>query len=619
MALAFNVVHREAVRVAAEQAALRTSVSAMFLNLARRSQTLVDRMIGELDAIERGEEDPKRLAQLFELDHLATRMRRNDENLLVLAGADSAAPRRDDALVVDVLRAAQSEVELYNRIEFGTVDTDISVAAHAVNDVVRLVAELLDNATRFSPPNTTVVADGRRIRDYVLIQIEDRGLGLTDEQLDSLNRRLAAAAERRRRRVPPDGSGRGEPARLPLRHPGGVAPQRRGRHRRPGDVARRHRGAAQQPGPRSGAHPAASADGRGADAAHPGRSRRAVRRCRHRRRRRCPTSGGPARRRPPSGSRRWTRGTPPRPCRRGGYTGPRSTIADPRPPRPPLPYPRRRHPRPRSRRPGRPPATAAGASLGSRDRGVPDRRPAAPARLHRGRRGRRRRARRPGPPGRAGRRAGRGGTAGRARRCPPHRSAPGPTSPPRLRSSGRWRRSGSGRTATTPPRSSPGPTSTSRPRPPPPLRPRPGCAPATAASRARRPRRPRRRPDRSCRPAPRAAPAPTARPRRVPDGLGTTMDGFGTRPSAPPSYDPPPAGRPAPAAAPAPAPARRPRPRAPGVRRPTRAGPGPAGLPSRLTAGTTRSGSAQAGAAGTARAGWHRTEERPGPQPADPG
>ncbi|MEU6074369.1 nitrate- and nitrite sensing domain-containing protein, partial [Micromonospora sp. NPDC047074] len=192
VALAFNVVHREAVRVAAEQAALRTSVSAMFLNLARRSQTLVDRMIGELDAIERGEEDPKRLAQLFELDHLATRMRRNDENLLVLAGADSAVPRRDDALLVDVLRASQSEVELYNRIEFGTVDTDISVAAHAVNDVVRLVAELLDNATRFSPPNTTVVADGRRIRDYVLIQIEDRGLGLTDDQLDSLNRRLAA-------------------------------------------------------------------------------------------------------------------------------------------------------------------------------------------------------------------------------------------------------------------------------------------------------------------------------------------------------------------------------------------------------------------------------------------
>ncbi|MEV6601221.1 nitrate- and nitrite sensing domain-containing protein [Actinoplanes sp. NPDC051346] len=191
VAQAFNVVHREAVRIAAEQAALRTSVSAMFLNLARRSQNLVDRMIGELDQIERGEEDPKRLAQLFELDHLATRMRRNDENLLVLAGADSSAPRREDALVVDALRAAQSEVELYNRIEFGTVDTDISIAAVAVNDVVRLVAELLDNATRFSPPNSVVVADGRRIRDYVVIQVEDRGLGMSEEQMDGLNRRLA--------------------------------------------------------------------------------------------------------------------------------------------------------------------------------------------------------------------------------------------------------------------------------------------------------------------------------------------------------------------------------------------------------------------------------------------
>jgi signal transduction histidine kinase len=191
VAQAFNVVHREAVRIAAEQAALRTSVSAMFLNLARRSQSLVDRMIGELDQIERGEEDPKRLAQLFELDHLATRMRRNDENLLVLAGADSSAPRREDALVVDALRAAQSEVELYNRIEFGTVDTDIAITAVAVNDVVRLVAELLDNATRFSPPNTVVVADGRRIRDYVVIQVEDRGLGMSEEQMDSLNRRLA--------------------------------------------------------------------------------------------------------------------------------------------------------------------------------------------------------------------------------------------------------------------------------------------------------------------------------------------------------------------------------------------------------------------------------------------
>ncbi|HKT02976.1 MAG TPA: sensor histidine kinase, partial [Rugosimonospora sp.] len=191
VAQAFNVVHREAVRVAAEQASLRASVSAMFLNLARRSQTLVDRMIGELDDIERSEEDPKRLSRLFQLDHLATRMRRNDENLLILAGADSSPPRREDALLVDVVRAAQSEVELYNRIEFATIDQDVSVTALVVNDVVRLLAELLDNATRFSPPQTAVVVDARRIGDYVLLQIEDRGLGMSPDQMSMLNHRLA--------------------------------------------------------------------------------------------------------------------------------------------------------------------------------------------------------------------------------------------------------------------------------------------------------------------------------------------------------------------------------------------------------------------------------------------
>ncbi len=192
VAQAFNVVHQAAVRVAAEQAALRTSVSTMFLNLARRSQALVDRMINQLDEIERNEEDPKRLARLFALDHLATRMRRNDENLLVLAGADSSPPRTDDAAIPDVLRAAQSEIEHYDRIEFGTVDSDVSVVALAVNDVVRLVAELFDNATRFSPPDTPVVAEGRRLGDQVIIQIEDRGVGMPYEQTEQLNAWLAS-------------------------------------------------------------------------------------------------------------------------------------------------------------------------------------------------------------------------------------------------------------------------------------------------------------------------------------------------------------------------------------------------------------------------------------------
>ncbi|MFF4876623.1 nitrate- and nitrite sensing domain-containing protein [Micromonospora sp. NPDC000668] len=188
---AFNAVHLEAVRTAAEQAALRASVATMFVNLARRSQILVDRLIGHLDRLERGEEDPDRLAELFQLDHLATRMRRNDENLLVLAGADSTRVQREPAALIDVLRAAQSEVEHYTRIEFGVIDRDIEVAAHAVNDLVHLVAELFDNATAFSPPDSQVMVEARRVGDRASLYVEDRGIGISREQLYELNERLA--------------------------------------------------------------------------------------------------------------------------------------------------------------------------------------------------------------------------------------------------------------------------------------------------------------------------------------------------------------------------------------------------------------------------------------------
>ncbi|MFF0229948.1 nitrate- and nitrite sensing domain-containing protein [Micromonospora sp. NPDC005254] len=188
---AFNAVHLEAVRTAAEQAALRASVATMFVNLARRSQILVDRLIGHLDRLERGEEDPDRLAELFQLDHLATRMRRNDENLLVLAGADSTRVQREPAALIDVLRAAQSEVEHYTRIEFGVIDRDIEVAAHAVNDLVHLIAELFDNATAFSPPDSQVMVEARRVGDRASLYVEDRGIGISREQLHELNDKLA--------------------------------------------------------------------------------------------------------------------------------------------------------------------------------------------------------------------------------------------------------------------------------------------------------------------------------------------------------------------------------------------------------------------------------------------
>lgn len=190
VAQAFNAIHQEAVRVATEQAQLRLSVAAMFVNLARRSQLLVDRLIRLIDKLEQGERDPDRLAELFRLDHLATRMRRNDENLLVLAGAEGGRRWAQTAPLIDVLRAAVAEVEQYTRIKIGSVD-DAEITAKAVNDIVHLVAELLENATSFSSPRTEVLVDARIVHDQVVIEVEDQGIGMSREQLTELNERLA--------------------------------------------------------------------------------------------------------------------------------------------------------------------------------------------------------------------------------------------------------------------------------------------------------------------------------------------------------------------------------------------------------------------------------------------
>jgi len=190
VARAFDEVHLEAVRVASEQATLRQNVSTMFVNLSRRSQLLVDRLIRQIDSLEQGENDPDRLSELFVLDHLATRMRRNDENLLVLAGAEVTRRWSEPALLADVLRAASAEVEQYARVEFGMVGGDVKVLGTAVNDVVHLVAELLENATTYSSPRTSVIVDARRVGDRAVIEIEDRGIGMSPEQLGELNRRL---------------------------------------------------------------------------------------------------------------------------------------------------------------------------------------------------------------------------------------------------------------------------------------------------------------------------------------------------------------------------------------------------------------------------------------------
>ncbi|WP_425348248.1 nitrate- and nitrite sensing domain-containing protein [Streptomyces palmae] len=192
VAAAFDDVHHEAVRLAAEQALLRGNVNAMFTNLSRRSQGLIQRQLSLISELESREADPDQLSSLFKLDHLATRMRRNGENLLVLAGEEPGRRWTRPVPLVDVLRAAASEVEQYERIELSAVPTT-EVAGRVVNDLVHLLAELLENATSFSSPQTKVKVTGHALPDgRVLVEIHDTGIGLSPEDLAAINERLAS-------------------------------------------------------------------------------------------------------------------------------------------------------------------------------------------------------------------------------------------------------------------------------------------------------------------------------------------------------------------------------------------------------------------------------------------
>ncbi len=191
VARAFDAVHGQAVRLAAEQAALQSNVSAMFVNLSRRSQALVERQLQLIEQLESNEQDPDQLSNLFQLDHLATRMRRNSENLLVLAGTDLAKRNAAPIPLVDVLRAAVSEVEQYQRIVVQSPPT-ATVAGRAGSDLVHLLAELLDNATNFSPPDSQVVMSSARTADgSVVVEITDRGVGMMEHELEDANTRLS--------------------------------------------------------------------------------------------------------------------------------------------------------------------------------------------------------------------------------------------------------------------------------------------------------------------------------------------------------------------------------------------------------------------------------------------
>ena len=190
VARAFDQVHREAVRLASNEAALRGNINAMFVNLSRRSQTLVERQIRLIDDLEQGEQDSDRLSNLFQMDHLATRMRRNSENLLVLAGHELSKRWSEPVALVNVLRAAVSEIEHYERV-VPDIQPGISVRGQAVNDVVHLLSELAENATTFSPAESLVHVSGYSLNSGgVLLDITDQGVGMGAEEIAHANWRL---------------------------------------------------------------------------------------------------------------------------------------------------------------------------------------------------------------------------------------------------------------------------------------------------------------------------------------------------------------------------------------------------------------------------------------------
>ncbi|GII75899.1 hypothetical protein Sru01_08810 [Sphaerisporangium rufum] len=191
---AFNTVQETAVRVAVEQAELRRGYRAILLNLARRTQSLVHRQLGILDAMERRATEPAELADLFRVDHLATRMRRNAENLIVLSGASPGRAWRRSVPMVDVVRGALAEIEDYTQVTLMPMG-EAELAGRAIGDVIHLLAELIENAVSFSPPYATVQVSGQEVGKGYVVEIEDRGLGMSEADLAVANARIAEPPE----------------------------------------------------------------------------------------------------------------------------------------------------------------------------------------------------------------------------------------------------------------------------------------------------------------------------------------------------------------------------------------------------------------------------------------
>ncbi|MQA63454.1 MAG: HAMP domain-containing protein, partial [Actinophytocola sp.] len=194
VARAFDAVHSQALRLAVEQAGMREAYSSVFVNLSRRSQSLVQRQLQLIERLERDEEDADQLATLFQLDHLATRMRRNNENLMMLSGSDGGRRSGRPVSTADVLRAAVSEIEQYQRVVVQSPPST-KVVGHAASDLMRLLAELLDNATSFSPPETQVTVSTSVGNDgSMTVDVLDKGIGMNEVEVDEANARMGEAS-----------------------------------------------------------------------------------------------------------------------------------------------------------------------------------------------------------------------------------------------------------------------------------------------------------------------------------------------------------------------------------------------------------------------------------------
>jgi signal transduction histidine kinase len=194
IAESFGTVQAAAVEAAVDQARLRKGVNQVFLNISMRNQSLLHRQLAMLDSMERRTSEPGALADLFRLDHLTTRMRRHAEGLIILSGAVPGRGWRDPVPAVDILRAAVAEVEDYVRVDV-TSESDDLIAGNAVSDVIHLIAELIENAAAFSPPNTRIEVRAERVGTGLVAEVEDRGLGMSPDELDDINARLASPPE----------------------------------------------------------------------------------------------------------------------------------------------------------------------------------------------------------------------------------------------------------------------------------------------------------------------------------------------------------------------------------------------------------------------------------------